>query len=145
MTIYPSHMALVSDLMTSPVITANMGTTLAEAISLLKAHRIRHLPVVNARGVLVGVISNRNMMVAHLSKGDASGTRRVGHLMSSPPLSIRPNDLLAVAADRLLRHKIGCLPVVDEAGLVIGIIAESDFVKAFSTHRDMAVNEATMA
>ena len=139
---YPQQMALVSDLMTSPVITATTATTLSEAIGLLKKHRIRHLPVVNARGKLVGVISNRNMLVAHLVRGDAGGTRRVGQLMSSPPHTIRANDLLAMAAARLLKHKIGCLPVIDEDDYVVGIIAESDFVKAFSTHRHLVAEPA---
>jgi CBS domain-containing protein len=136
MTIHHPQMALVADLMSSPVITVTTATPVSDAMKILRDHRIRHLPVVNARGRLVGVVSNRNMLVAHRSRGDIGGTRRIGHVMTNRPYTIRPHDALALAADRLLKHKIGCLPVVDEDGQVVGIIAESDFVKAFATHRD---------
>ena len=135
MTTHRSHVALVADLMSSPIITVTAATLVSDAMDLLREKNIRHLPVVDAQGRLVGVVSNRNMLVAHRSGGDVGGDRRIAHIMTDRPYSIGPNEGLDAAADKILEHKVGCLPVVDEERHVVGIIAESDFVKAFASRR----------
>ena len=122
----------VADLMTTPVVSVTRTTDVSEAIRLLRHHHVRHLPVVNHHRVVVGVVSNRNMLVAHLTRGDLEGHRRVGHLMSSPPITTRPSESLSDAATQLLEHQIGCLPVTDDEGRLVGILAASDFVRAFT-------------
>ncbi len=104
---------------------------------IMQLGRIRHMPVVDD-GELVGVVSQRDLLAAALSRAlDFDPTQRrtflrsvlVGEVMTPKPITIGPDATLLEAARTLLAHKIGCLPVVDEAGRPVGILTESDLVR----------------
>ncbi|HEY5451002.1 MAG TPA: CBS domain-containing protein [Polyangia bacterium] len=126
----------VRDLMSSPVEILNVGDSLDLAQHLMKAGRIRHLPVVDGEEHLIGLVTNRKLLAAWVSHGDPRHERPrdiarqipVDMLMETHVLSIGPNASAAEAARLLETKKIGCLPVVD-GGKLVGIVTEADFVR----------------
>ncbi len=115
---------LVHGRMSTEVITASPRTTVAEALEVMGAHGIRHLPVVDA-GHLAGIVTDRD-----LREAAAEGDVTIDMVMTSPPLVVAPDVPVESAAALLSEHRIGCLPVVDGEELV-GILTESDVLRAF--------------
>jgi acetoin utilization protein AcuB len=93
----------------------------------MRARGFRHAPVVDAAGVLTGMLSDRDLRE---HKGYLDSTN-VSAAMTEPALSVRPDDPIEVAARLLLEHRIGGLPVVDAAGQVVGIVTETDLLRGF--------------
>ncbi len=115
--------------------------SLLEADRIMRLARIRHLPVVDS-GRLVGVLSHRDVLDASIARLETcDGVERVEHLRRIPisavmqrePYTATENLTLGDAARRMLRLKIGCLPVV-RAGRngdeMIGLVTESDLLRA---------------
>ena len=127
----------VRDLMTKDVATLDSNDELALADDVMRLGRIRHMPVVDEQsGELVGIVSQRDLfrgaLVRVLGWGE-TGIRRVmktiavKEVMSNDAITTTGDTPIRNAANLMLDHKIGCLPVIDEGGLV-GILTESDFV-----------------
>jgi CBS domain-containing membrane protein len=130
----------VSDLMSSDVVSLEEHESLSIADRVMTLGRIRHMPVVDKDGSLVGLITQRNLLHNALSEalgGSASGKTavldsiQVSECMTKNPMSCAPSATLAEAAEIMLKHKYGCLPIVD-GGTLVGILTESDFVAAFA-------------
>jgi CBS domain-containing protein len=126
----------VRDVMTAEVTTLQRNDKLTLADDIMRLGRIRHLPVVDENGQLAGILSQRDLFRGALAKALGYGERAQRHLMdtlvvkelmTSDVITTTPDTLLAEAAQMLVERKIGCLPVV-EAGRLVGIITEGDFV-----------------
>lgn len=118
----------VAEFMTRELVTVREEDDLAHAEAELRRAGIRHLPVVTA-GRLTGVITHRDLLRSgHFGRDTARGVPVRAH-MTPEPLTASPGASLAEAARTMLARKIGCLPVCDEAGTLVGIITESDFVR----------------
>lgn len=129
---------LVRDRMTATVITIGPKTTIFDALALMKARRIRRLPVLSGRR-LVGLVTWTDLMRASPSPVTSLSVweipyllmkARVSQVMTRDLVTIAPGATIEEAAVLMRRHKIGGLPVVDDAQL-IGIITESDLFDAF--------------
>jgi CBS domain-containing protein len=129
---------LVSEIMQTDFVTVSLHDRLDFADQVMRLGRIRHLPVLH-QGRVVGILSNRDILAASLTKVLQFGPieRRsflrsidVEEIMTSRIHTISPNATLEEAAQLLLRHKIGCLPVVDPAGTPVGLITETDLLRA---------------
>jgi len=127
---------LVRDLMTSEVHSVHPTSTLAELLDLLQERNIRHVPVVDDEGELVGLVTQRDLLRRSLAaRGDLPLTvreevvahRTVDEFMTAGVMTVDPDAPLGEAAELILDNKLGCLPVVEGPHLV-GIITESDFV-----------------
>ena len=127
----------VSDIMSTDVITLIEDETLAHAKSCMDRGRIRHLPVVRGRR-LVGLVTHRDLLAASFSifaEVEPAEQRRVfvtipvAEAMHRDVVTVRPDDSVAEVASILLDNKYGCLPVVDEAGDLVGIVTEADFLR----------------
>jgi CBS domain-containing protein len=126
----------VKDLMTSNVVTLDHNESLATADDLMKLGRIRHILVVDEDGCLAGVLSQRDLFLGGLlkalgygahAKARALATMVVKEAMTAEVITTTPDTSLSEAAQVMLKHKIGCLPVLDE-DKIAGILTESDFV-----------------
>jgi CBS domain-containing protein len=120
-------MLKVQDLMTTAVMTLRETDLVSRADADMKLGNVRHLPVVNAKNHVVGMVSNRDVLRA-LGRANRNGGLAVSRIMSKQVWSVRP-DVPAFAAARLmLDHKIGSLPVIDEDQQLVGVVTETDFV-----------------
>lgn len=129
---------LVDKRMTRDVVVVAPHQPLAEALRLTRARRIRHLPVVDD-GVLVGMVSDRDVRLALPSPLTEPDEERVAFLERTPVsalmqtdvATVGPRDAVEDAAKLMRRMRIGALPVVDAHGALLGILSESDVLDAF--------------
>lgn len=126
---------LIRDWMTRDVITVAPETSMMQASKLMKEKNIRRLPVVDAKGLLVGIVSDRDVKAASPSKATTLDVHelyylldelRIKDIMTRSPLTVKVTDTVERAAILMDERDIGGLPVVDDAGKVVGIITDSD-------------------
>lgn len=110
---------IVAEIMTTPVHVVAPGVAALVAKDLLRRRRIRHLPVVRD-GRLIGILSDRDPFLEG---------RRVDEIMTSKVLTARPDCEIRDAARMLAEERIGCLPVVDADGAVLGIVTTTDVLR----------------
>ncbi|MER7946189.1 IMP dehydrogenase [Streptomyces sp. NPDC096079] len=111
--------------MVSDPITVHPDATLAEADAICAKFRISGVPVTDPAGKLLGIVTNRDMAF------ESDRSRQVREVMTPMPLVTGKVGISGVDAMELLRrHKIEKLPLVDEAGILKGLITVKDFVKA---------------
>lgn len=115
----------VRDLMSTALMTVNASETIAEAHMEMEIGVVRHLPVVDERGRLVGLLSDRDILRVVASKQPT----RVAEVMTRHVITIRPEANAHEAADLMLDRKISSLPVVDDTGALVGLITQTDFVE----------------
>jgi CBS domain-containing protein len=131
---------LVGDLMSAEPVVVPVDASLADAARLMDAGGFSGLPVVDATGGLVGVISETDLLRARATEYLwASWTSlKVRHLMTSPALTIHRDQPLAAAARKMERHHVSRLVVVGDGGetVPIGILATSDLIRAMSFSPD---------
>ncbi len=137
----------VADLMTKDVVTVKKDTPLEEAARRLTGLRISGMPVVDDQDKVIGVIGELDIMSVLSGKkarglkdllrrimGEPSPVRKegdqVGHVMSTPAITIKRSFDVRDAARVLDSHRIKRLPVVDDDGKLIGVISRADIVRA---------------
>ena len=131
----------IEELMSSDVVTASENDTLNIAGKKFKEHNIRHLPVLDSGGKLVGIFSDRDLK--RVSASDATILEvhellylldkvRVAQVMTKKPFSAPADMTIEAAAGLLAEKRIGCLPVLRNEK-VVGIITKMDFVKFVAT------------
>ena len=123
---------LVESMMIRDVITLSPQHTLQEALEMTEKKRIRHLPVVDANGCVVGILSDRDLRSATpspLMEGDHEAVlkTRVETIMIRDVITCHPLDFVEDAAAQMYRHRVGSLPVISHEKLV-GIITERDIL-----------------
>lgn len=126
--------------MISPVLTLEPQATINAALTLLRARTIRHLPVVSSAGLLVGMLSERDVLryLANDTPNDAALNRqdrreRVERLMISPVLTASEDTDIRYIARLFVEQRIGALPIVTD-GELKGIITRSDVLNAVMRH-----------
>ncbi len=129
---------LVKHRMTPDPFSIPAAATLGDALRVMRAHRIRHLPVLE-EGEVVGMISDRDLRLAMPSPlgmesaEDVAAAERtpVADIMARGAITVGPFDTVEDAAVRMRRQRVGSLPVVDAAGKLLGILTETDILQAF--------------
>jgi CBS domain-containing membrane protein len=134
----PSKGFRVADVMTREVTTIRRNDEVGMADAVMRIGAFRHLPVVSDDDDtrVVGVLSQRDLFRGALARalgyGEHAQDKVLGMLvakevMKEPAVTTTPDALLSDAARVMIENKIGCLPVV-EAGKLVGILTEGDFV-----------------
>ncbi len=127
---------LVQHWMTRDVVSVEADTPFLEARLILKEKNIRHLPIVE-RGKVIGVVTDRDLKEAAPSGATTLDVyelnylllkMKVRELIKKDPITIKPTNSVEKAALLMHDHKIGCLPVVDDAGMLVGVITETDLL-----------------
>jgi CBS domain-containing protein len=129
---------LVKGWMSSTPVTASPDMTLPEAHKLMKDKRIRRLPIVDAKGKLLGIVTRGDIRGAEPSEATSLSIFEIHYLLSrltlerimtKDPVTVGPDTTIGEAAQIMLQKKIAGLPVVDDGGLLVGIITESDIFR----------------
>ncbi len=128
----------VRDWMTPDPITVPPGMPIFEARRLMNDRRIRHLLVTDSAG-LVGIVTDRDLRLNLPSPATGLSVWEInyllmkltaGEVMTKPVLTIGATRNIEAAAQQMLEHRIGALPVLDE-GKLVGILTEADLLRAF--------------
>ena len=129
----------VGERMARHVATVDPEVPVTAAADLMRARRIRHLPVIDRRGRLVGIATDRDLRQVvfspavrdHLSDlGQLLRTLTVSDIMTRKVVVVKPGARITEAARLMHEHKLGALPVV-ERGRLVGIITETDILAVF--------------
>lgn len=118
----------VSALMTRDPVHVEPDETLARARERLQEGRFHHLPVVDAEGQLVGIVTQHDLFAAWISSAHSVETTPVSICMTPKPITVRPDTQVVDAIQLMLKHKIGCLPVLAD-GKLVGIITDRDILE----------------
>lgn len=130
---------LVGERMSSPVITIHPEMPMQDALKLMHQERVRRFPVVDKRGRLVGIVSDKDLLNASPSAATSLSVYEVNYLLSKLTVKeIMNRDVITITEDTPLEeaarimadNKIGGLPVIRD-NEVIGIITETDLFKIF--------------
>ena len=134
---------LVQDWMTKDVISVTVDTSLPEAHQIMMNEEIRRLPIVDANNKLKGIVTLGDVRGAQPSPATSLSIWELNYLLSSlkikeimtpDPLTLNGHATIGEAARTMLEHRISGLPVVDDAGLLVGIITESDIFSMVVLH-----------
>lgn len=140
----------VRDVMTRDVLTLRPEASLKEVARVLSGRGISGAPVVDEKGNLLGVVSEADVLAKEKGPGVREGrVSRMLHArpaseqakaaasttaeaMTAPAKTIAPWRSVAGAAEMMLEHEVNRLPVVDNAGRLVGIVTRADLVRAFA-------------
>ena len=125
---------LVSDLMSTALLTLKAKDSVSRADFDMKLAHIRHMPVVDDKNHVIGILSNRDVFRA--LGDDKERSIPVSKVMTREPSTVNPNQPAHEAAALMLAHKIGALPVVGDEEQLIGLVTETDFLEI--AHRALA-------
>jgi CBS domain-containing protein len=128
----------VSEVMREEFVSLKVTDRLDFADDVMKLGRIRHMPVLEDEK-LVGIVSQRDLLAASLSRAlefEPEHRRtflrsvEVSEVMTRNVVSVPPETPLGEVARLMIRHKVGCVPVVDAAGAPVGLVTETDLLRA---------------
>lgn len=128
----------VAELMTTDLITVRDDQTVADAIVAMVDAHVSALPVLDAKGRLVGVLSTTDLLTAEAEAGDPSAREAlfaetlVRDLMTPRPQTVAPDDSVKEAAQQMLYLEVHRL-FVEYDGKLVGVISQSDIVRAVAT------------
>jgi acetoin utilization protein AcuB len=129
----------VSELMSRRVVTVGTGASCLAALQQMHAAGVRHLPVVSRDGLLVGILTDRDLRhclftprsfeaLATTAVETILDATLVAEIMSTGVIAVSPEETVAEAAWSMRKYQIGALPVT-EHGRVVGIITEMDILR----------------
>jgi CBS-domain-containing membrane protein len=151
----------VRDVMTTRVIWVRKSASFREMATTLRAYRISAFPVLDENGRVIGVVSEADLLAKEALDGGEDGMpgmitgllrRReqekargvtAGDVMTSPAVTVRPEDTVEHAARLMYTRKVKRLPVVDAGGHLVGVISRADVLTVFDRTDAQIRNEVT--
>lgn len=130
---------LARDLMSSPVHTLSSDSTASEAWGEMTRRSVRHLPVTSVHGILVGIISDRDLLrqvpelTATTSLNQATH-RKLADLMTRPVVSAAPTINIRDIARLMLDERIHAVPILDAQRRLVGILTTHDLLRGMANH-----------
>lgn len=145
--------AVVRDVMSTRPLWVSETTSFKEIAARLREHRVSAFPVLDAGGKVTGVVSDADMLAKEALDGGPGGVRhRLGllhraerakadgvlaaELMTSPAVTVTPDDTVQRAARLMRDRKVKRLPVVDAGGRLVGVISRTDVLTVFDRADD---------
>lgn len=128
---------LVKNWMSKKVISIDLEDSMSHAVSLIKEHKVRMMPVTK-KGKLVGVVSDSDLKKASASDATTLDVHellyllskiKIKDIMTKNPITVPPDYTVEETAEILMKNKISGVPVVDKAGEIVGIITRDDLFK----------------
>ena len=143
--------AKVRDVMTPRVVAVREDATFKEMADILGACRISAFPVIDHAGQVIGVVSEADLLVRQARQDDLMHPREhdktaavvASALMTSPPVTVGPDQPVQQAARLMYDRRVKRLPVVNDAGRLVGIISRADVLSVFRRADEEIRREAT--
>ena len=120
---------LVGEVMTREIKTLAPDQSFTAVVSLLAGNNFHHI-VIAVDGYLMGVLSNRDFY-RQLGRVSDWSAKKVGEIMITNAITTTPETLLSEAAEQMLSRRVDCLPVVTEAGKLVGLLTSTDIMRLF--------------
>jgi CBS domain-containing protein len=117
----------IQDAMTSNPTTITSDTSLEEAARLMKSEDVGSLPILDGDR-LVGIVTDRDIAIRGVGEGKTTAT--VGEIASKDIVTIDPQQGLDEAARLMAEHQVRRLPVCEEDGKLVGILAQADVAQS---------------
>jgi len=148
----------VRDVMSTHVIAAHASATYKELAAMLRYQRVSAFPVVDEENKVIGVVSETDLLAKEALGGTVPETLRslphqrersrvsgitAAELMTRPPVTIGPDAAVTHAARLMYNKRVKRLPVVDDDGTLIGIVARSDVLSVYSKPDEQVREEVT--
>ncbi|AWN30521.1 CBS domain-containing protein [Streptomyces sp. NEAU-S7GS2] len=149
----------VSDVMTQTVVAVGQEALFKEIVATMEQWKVSALPVLAGEGRVIGVVSEADLLpkeefresdpsrMEQLDRRDQVRKARgltAGELMSAPALTVHAGDTLAQAARTMAHKSVKRLPVVDDQGMLQGLVSRSDLLKVFlRSDEDLAAEVRT--
>lgn len=131
----------VREIMTEDVISISRDLKVDVAIETMRANDIRRLPVLSSTDRLIGIITIEQALLA-MPRGSSFYAERaeddvptVNDVMTDYVYTIEPEAYVGMAARKMVNHKVGALPVVED-GALVGIVTESDLFRYLADEMD---------
>ena len=124
--------------MTRHVTVIGPGFPLRAAWQLMREQHIRHLPIVQ-QGRLVGILSDRDVLVRAVLEPDGEldvPTDPVAIAMTPAPITCSKETSVGWLAQTLIERHIDCVPVLDETGLLVGLVTSTDLLSLLSDYEE---------
>ncbi|WP_137991148.1 CBS domain-containing protein [Streptomyces vilmorinianum] len=138
----PASRYTVSDVMTHTAIAIGRDAPYKEIVALMDEWKVSAVPVLEGEGRVIGVVSEADLLPKEEFRRDEprpdeydaaakAGALRAGELMSSPAVTVHPDATLAEAARIMATRRVKRLPVVNDVGMLEGVVSRSDLLKVF--------------
>lgn len=136
----------VRDIMTPDPACCTPDSTAREVATLMKEHDCGSIPVVenSERKRLVGTVTDRDLAIRGLAAGKGPDTP-VRELMTEAPIASAPEDEVEIVREVMVAQKVRRVPVVDENGAVVGIVAQADLALEEGAASDQEVGRIVEA
>jgi acetoin utilization protein AcuB len=130
---------LIKDWMAKDVLTVDENTSVMRATRVMKERNVRRLPVLS-HGKLTGMITDRDLKDASPSKSTSLDIHEMYYLLSEMkvkevmtpnPICVNEKETIAKAAVIMLMNKISGMPIINDAGHLVGLLSETDILQAF--------------
>lgn len=121
---------LVKDVMSKDLVVCTPQDSVVKAAKLMKAADVGAIPVVEDRSDsrLIGIVTDRDIAIQIVAEGRNPTQVKVDEVMSRDLATVKPDDELERAAEVMQARQVRRVPVVDENGVLIGMIAQADIV-----------------
>ncbi len=134
----------VEDIMTRGVQCCGPDTNLATAAKMMWDSDCGVVPIVNVQGRVMGMLTDRDICMAAATKSRAAASITAWETSSGKAITCRPDDDIRAALELMERGKIRRLPVVDEDGVLQGMLSMNDLVLAAGEHRGRSAPELSV-
>ena len=124
----------VENYMSHAPVTIGDDTDYWKASEIMQEKDLHHIPVMNKTDEVVGILTRRDLKLAATHFGKAPV--EVSEVMHTPVFTTAPDENLARAARLMIDHRIGGLPVLNAAGELVGILTETDLLRALIDQLD---------
>jgi CBS domain-containing protein len=119
----------VKEIMKTNVATCAPNDDVAMAVKIMMDHKCGFVPVVDSHGLVAGVVTDRDLVIAAVRKGRTPARVAVTDAMSQPVFSCFPEENLKVVLATMAKHHVRRLPVLDKHGHLLGVLSIDDIVQ----------------
>ena len=118
----------VRDVMAKKVLSCTPSDTAQEAARIMKTHGVGALPVLSDSGnrMLEGIVTDRDLCLSVVAEARLAETIQISEIMTNSPLTCAPENTLEDCEKLMQEHQVRRLPVVDNQGRCIGMLAQAD-------------------